>query len=57
MKRTAMLIGLLALAGVIVPPCLFLSGCMELAQVKTWMLVSTIVWFVTVPLWMGRKSA
>ena len=52
-----MVISWLALAGAIIPPCVFLGGGMELPQVKTWMLVSTVIWFATVPLWMGRKQA
>jgi len=29
---------------------------MSLPSVKTWMLVFSVIWFATVPLWMDRKS-
>jgi hypothetical protein len=56
MKTVAQIISLLALAGTILPPLLFLGGGMELAQVKWWMLVATILWFSATPLWMERKA-
>jgi hypothetical protein len=56
MKTVAQIISMLALAGTILPPLLFLSGGMELAQVKWWMLVATILWFSATPLWMERKA-
>ena len=46
----------LALAGVIVPPVLFLAGHMTLDAVKQAMLVATVVWTVATPFWMkGTK--
>lgn len=45
-----------ALAGIIVPPCLFAADVLDLDAVKRHMLVATIVWFVFTPLWMGRKN-
>ena len=30
---------------------------MALPSVKTWMLVFTVIWFATVPLWMDRGVA
>jgi hypothetical protein len=56
MRLIAKLISWIALLGVIVPPCLYLAGSMDLPVVKTWMLVSSLVWFVTVPIWMDRKQ-
>jgi hypothetical protein len=29
---------------------------MTLDAVKTWMLVSTVLWFITVPFWMDRAK-
>jgi len=57
MKPILIIVSLLALAGTILPALLFLGGAMQLSQVKTWMLVATITWFVTAPLWMGRKAS
>jgi hypothetical protein len=45
-------LGLLALAGTIVPPALFMFKIMPLETVKMIMLVSTIVWFATAPFWL-----
>ncbi len=57
MRRTARLMSLLSLVGVIAPPVLYLLDRMPLPSVKTWMLVFTVVWFATVPLWMDRREA
>ena len=35
---------------------MFLTGDLELDDVKLWMVFSTIVWFVVTSLWMGRKQ-
>lgn len=48
--RILQLIGLAALAGSIVPACLFMAGRMDLDAMKTAMLVATIVWFIAIPL-------
>ena len=50
--QTARMLGLLALAGTIVPPVLFLMKSLSEEPMKMIMLVSTVVWFVTAPLWM-----
>ena len=50
--QTAKVLGLLALAGTIVPPMLFLMKSLSEEPMKMIMLVSTVVWFVTAPLWM-----
>jgi hypothetical protein len=39
-----------------VPSVIYLAGGTSLDAVKTWMLVSTIAWFLTVPVWMGRNE-
>ncbi|MBN8457205.1 MAG: hypothetical protein J0M04_05120 [Verrucomicrobia bacterium] len=55
MKSIALPIGLIALAGTIVPPVLVLTGLMAPDPMKTTMLVSCIVWFVTAPMWMRSE--
>jgi hypothetical protein len=45
-----------ALAGTIVPPALYLNGQITLDDTKLAMLVATVVWFATAPLWMGRPK-
>jgi ACR3 family arsenite efflux pump ArsB len=57
MRTLLQIISWLALAGTILPALLYLFGSLDLVRVKWWMLLATIVWFVTVPLWMGRKKA
>jgi hypothetical protein len=52
MKRTLQLVSWIALTATIVPPLLYLADSMPLDTVKTWMLAGTVVWFVTVPMWM-----
>lgn len=46
------LVGLLSLAGTIVPPLLFTFDVIPLDLVKSSMFVSTIAWLVTAPMWM-----
>ena len=59
MKTLTPIVSLLGLALVIGPPLGYLVGWFEEWLTKDkmtmLMLVGTIVWFVTVPLWMGRK--
>jgi hypothetical protein len=43
-----------ALAGSLLPAILYTSDVMTLGAVKTWMLISTVVWFVTTQLWMDK---
>ncbi len=57
MRTTARLISLLSLLGVVGPPVLYLLDRMALPSVKTWILVFTVMWFATVPLWMDRGEA
>jgi hypothetical protein len=62
MKAAATSVGLLALAGTIVPPAVFMlqsiSGgpgstpALSLDVVKAVMFVSTLAWFVAAPFWM-----
>lgn len=52
LTQVAKILGLLALAGTIVPPVLFLANQLGQAPMKVIMLISMVVWFVTAPLWM-----
>jgi hypothetical protein len=52
MHTPAKILGLLALAGTIVPPALFMWNALGLDAVKAIMFVSSIVWFVAAPFWM-----
>lgn len=55
LRRTLQVVSWLALAGTLLPSCLFVADAMDLDSVKTVMLVSTVVWFVATPLWIERK--
>ena len=46
MKILIQLIGYISIIVLIAPSIVYLGGKMELAQVKTIMLLATIVWFV-----------
>ncbi len=50
------LISWISLVALIVPAIAFLAGSMELDQVKTIMLISTVIWFVTAAMWMWGKE-
>jgi hypothetical protein len=52
LTQTAKVLGLLALAGTIVPPVLFLADKLAPEPMKVIMLIAMVVWFVTAPLWM-----
>jgi len=57
MVLVAKLISWISLIALIVPSVLFLAGRVELPQVKSIMLISTVVWFVTASLWMWHKES
>lgn len=52
LTQVAKILGLLALAGTIVPPVLFLTNQLAQEPMKIIMLIAMVVWFVTAPLWM-----
>lgn len=62
MKAAATSVGLLALAGTIVPPAVFMlqsiaagqdgAPGLSLDNVKAIMLISTVAWFAAAPFWM-----
>jgi hypothetical protein len=52
LTHAAKVLGLLALAGTIVPPLLVLSKHLGEEPMKLIMLISAVVWFTTAPLWM-----
>jgi hypothetical protein len=56
MRSIARTLSWIALAATLLPSLLYLRGSLGIVQVKAWMLGATVVWFVTVPLWMDRKT-
>jgi hypothetical protein len=57
MKHIARAVSAVALLGTIAPSMLFVSGRIDLPQVQNWMLVATVAWFATAPLWMDNNRA
>ena len=59
MRLILRIVSLLSLVVLILPSILFLAGRMELDTVKLWMLVATIVWFVTATpvMWKDKEEA
>jgi len=55
-RRMLQTVSWAALAGTILPSCLFLTSHVGLDRMKTAMLAATIVWFAATPLWMHRKA-
>lgn len=56
MRKTLQIVSWGSLIAMMVGPLMYLVGSMTLPTVKLWMLVFTVVWFGTVPLWMGRRK-
>ena len=56
MKNLMILIGFIGLGLVIVPAILYLAGTLDKPAMKMLMLAGTVLWFVSVPFWMGRKE-
>jgi hypothetical protein len=54
MRKWLQVLSWSALAFVILPPVLYLAGQVEKDSMKVWMTVGTVLWFATVPWWMGR---
>jgi hypothetical protein len=56
MKRTAQIISWLALAGTLLPPCLFFADRLSLAATQGSMLLAAVIWFLATPVWMEHKT-
>ena len=54
MRRLVQTISWCAIVATILPSLLYLANAMTLETCHWVMLLSTIVWFVATPLWMGR---
>ncbi|TWT77447.1 hypothetical protein Pla123a_21080 [Posidoniimonas polymericola] len=50
MNTIARVVSLVALVGTIAPAAMYLAGSIDLDATKLWMLVFTVVWFVSAPL-------
>lgn len=56
-REIAKFISLASLLVLIVPSLCFLAGIGNLSQIKTMMLASTIVWFITAPMYMWQNDS
>lgn len=56
MKSILKLLSWAALGLVIIPPVLYLAGGLAKPAMSSLMLVGTLLWFATVPFWMGRDA-
>ena len=56
MKKFLPVISFAGLGLIIVPACLYLAGVTDKPQMKTLMLVGTVLWFVSAPLWIGKTE-
>ncbi len=56
-KRIAQILSAIALAGTILPPCLFFTDRLSLDSTQRWMLAATFLWFLATPVWMEHKAA
>lgn len=56
MVLVAKLIAWISLVALIAPAILFLAGRMELDQVKSIMLITTVIWFVAATMWMWKNE-
>ena len=56
MKKLLPAISFAGLALVIVPACLYLAGFADKPQMEILMLIGTVLWFVSAPLWIGKAE-
>jgi len=56
MKKVTRILSYLALAGIVLPPFLYFGGSITLSVTQTVMLVATILWFASAPLWMEHHA-
>ena len=56
MKKLLVLVSLIGLLAVLFPPLLYLAGSLEKPAMSHIMLAGTLLWFASVPFWMGKTS-
>lgn len=56
MKRFIPIVSAIGLALVIVPACLYLADSINKSQMKSLMLIGTLLWFLSAPLWIGGNT-
>ena len=56
MKKTLPAISGVGLALIIIPACAYLAGSTDKSQMQTLMIIGTLLWFASAPLWMGKNK-
>ena len=56
MRKLLPAISSLGLALIILPACMYLAESIAKSQMEVLMLVGTGLWFISAPLWMGKKG-
>ncbi len=56
MKRVLKILSIIGLIMTIIPAFLVFTGVIDLAANKNWMFAGTVLWFVTAPFWMNKKT-
>lgn len=57
MSSTTKLVSLVALIVTVAPSLLYFFGILGLDAMKWIALAGTIAWFISTPMWMGRKQS
>jgi hypothetical protein len=55
MKNLLILFSVIGLLSTIAPPFLMFLGKIELGEMKTWMGVGMLLWFVSAPFWINKS--
>jgi purine-cytosine permease-like protein len=55
-RRATQVISWVAFAAIIAPSALYFTGRLDLDTAKWWTMAATVLWFLSTPLWMGRKK-
>ena len=55
MRLAAQLVSWLALLATVSLAVLFFADRLKLSQMQHWLLGVTVLWFISAPLWMGRR--
>lgn len=56
MRTIAQIISWLSLVALAIPSILYLTGSMELDEVKKIMLITSVVWFLSATPWMWKEK-
>lgn len=56
MKGLLISLSILGLITTIIPPILLFSGKIELSDMKIWMGIGMVLWFVSAPFWINKNG-